>query len=150
MKFRENGFVTSEERSRLMAKIKAKDTKPEWLLRRALWTLGLRYRIHNKKLPGTPDITIKKYKLAIFVDGSFWHGHNWHERKPKLKNNKEYWIDKIERNRQRDVANTALLQSKGYKVFRFWDFEVEKNIGICIRAVLEYIDFRKHHSFYGE
>lgn len=146
----EEGYKTSAQRSYNMSKIRSKNTKPELFLRKTLWSLGVRYRLHAKKLPGRPDIVIKKYKLAIFVDGEFWHGYNWDQRKADLKNNREFWINKIERNRKRDRENNTLLHNQGYKVFRFWDFEIEKNIGMCLKAILDYIDFKKHHSFVGE
>src|ERR1700756_5196002 len=97
-----NGFYTSLERSILMSKIKGKNTSPELMLRKVLWNSGLRYRLHNKKLPGNPDISMKKYKIAIFIDGEFWHGYNWEEKKTKIKTNRDFWIPKIERNMQRD------------------------------------------------
>ncbi|MNK42091.1 Very short patch repair protein [compost metagenome] len=75
------GFHTTQQRSRLMAKIRGKDTKAELLLRRGLWAKGIRFRIHVKNMPGRPDIVSNKYRLAIFVDGAFWHGYQWHKKK---------------------------------------------------------------------
>ena len=75
------GFTTTKQRSETMSKIKGKNTKPELMLRRELWEKGYRYRINNRKLPGKPDISIQKYKLAVFIDGEFWHGYNWEEKK---------------------------------------------------------------------
>lgn len=112
----ENGFYTTPQRSKLMAKIKSKNTKPEILFRKELWKAGLRYRKHNKKLPGNPDIVNKKYKLVIFVDGEFWHGHNCSEKKEKIKTNREFWIPKIERNIQRDNENNRKFRLQSFSL----------------------------------
>ena len=130
-----NGFETTEQRSILMSKIRSRNTKPELLLRKELWKLGYRYRIHTTKLPGNPDITFKGKKLAIFVDGAFWHGHNWEEKKFKINSNIEYWTKKIERNIERDNQNQLKLMQLGFTVLRFWDFEVKKNLSDCIKQI---------------
>ena len=135
-----NGFYTTKARSELMSKIRSKETKPEKKLRKVLWSLGLRYRKNLKKIYGTPDIVISKYKLVIFIDGEFWHGYNWEEKKDRIKSNREFWIPKIERNMQRDRTNNHLLAQQGWKVFRFWDKEIKKNFGKCLYQILEYID----------
>ena len=132
---KENGFETTPERSRLMSKIKGKDTKPEILLRKALWAAGMRYRLYNKSLPGNPDIVFKKYKLVIFIDGEFWHGFEWEKKRKKIKTNRDFWIAKIERNMQRDRANNLKLQAMGFKVLRFWEKQVKKQMTICIDAI---------------
>ncbi len=136
----EQSRYTPEQRSRLMAKIRSTDTKPELKLRRALWALGYRYRKDVKGLPGKPDIAIKKYKVAIFVDGEFWHGYNWEEKKPKIKRNREYWIPKIERNMQRDRQNTRKLQEAGWTVFRFWEHKLKKEFSTCLEAVISELE----------
>jgi DNA mismatch endonuclease (patch repair protein) len=130
---------SSEIASRTMSSIKAKNTKPEIKLRKALWAIGLRYRLHAKKLPGNPDILLKKYKLAIFVDGEFWHGKDWETRKFKIKSNPEFWINKIERNIQRDRETDAKLSLLGYKIIRFWSLDIEKQLDICINTIKEHI-----------
>jgi len=141
LKFKEEyGFYTTKARSELMKKIRSKDTKPELKLRKTLWSLGLRYRINDSTLPGKPDISMKKYKLAIFIDGEFWHGYEWEEKKQKIKKNREYWIPKIERNILNDNDNNAQLRYMGYKIFRFWSQEINKNVGTCLMQVLEYVD----------
>ena len=109
----ENGFYTTKQRSFMMSRIKGKDTKPEKLLKKALWHTGLHHRSNKRKLPGKPDLTFIKYKLVIFVDGAFWHGHNWPERKQAIKSNRAFWIPKIERNIQRDHEINALYPQKG-------------------------------------
>ena len=97
--------MTPKQRSQTMSHIKGKNTSIEILLRKSLWHRGIRYRKNYKKLPGTPDIAITKYKIAIFCDSEFFHGHNWEIKKQKLGNNREYWIKKIERNMARDREN---------------------------------------------
>lgn len=134
-----NGFYTTPKRSVIMSSIRGKDTKPEIRLRKALWDLGIKYRKNHPNLPGKPDIVSKKYKLVIFIDGKFWHGYNWKVQKDKIHSNRDFWIPKIERNMQRDRENTETLQAMGYRVFRFWDFEVNKELGWCIKAVLDYL-----------
>lgn len=126
-----------------MSKIRGKNTKPELLFRKALWKEGLRYRVDSKQLPGRPDVSIKKYKLAIFIDGEFWHGYNWDERKAKLKSNRDFWIPKIERNMQRDREVNQQLREMDFTVFRFWVHEVKDNLKTCINDVMMYLDLEK-------
>ena len=140
-----NGFYTTKARSQLMSKIRSKETKPEIKLRKALWNLGLRYRKNVKKLPGTPDIVISKFRLIIFVDGEFWHGYNWEKKKLELKTNRGFWIPKIERNIQRDKSINKKLKEMGWHVIRFWDSQINKEFGQCLFSILEYIDdFEKY------
>ncbi|HEX9826887.1 MAG TPA: very short patch repair endonuclease [Flavobacteriaceae bacterium] len=134
-----SGFYTTKKRSKIMSKIRSKNTKPELLFRKALWKEGVRYRVDSKKLPGKPDVSIQKYKLAIFIDGEFWHGYNWDERKDKIKNNRGFWIPKIERNMQRDREVNRQLNTMGYTVFRFWEKEIKSELNKCINDVLVYI-----------
>ena len=122
-----------------MGKIRGKNTKPELAFRKALWAAGYRYRIDYKKLIGKPDIALNKYKTVIFIDGEFWHGHNWEERKQKIKTNREFWIPKIERNIQRDHEVNTELKRLGYTVFRFWARDVKKNLDDCLNRVLEHL-----------
>lgn len=136
----ESGFYTTPERSKIMGKIRGKNTKPELAFRKALWQAGYRYRIDYKKLVGKPDIALKKYKTVIFIDGEFWHGYNWEERKHKIKTNREFWIPKIERNIQRDEEVNTALREKGYKVFRFWETKVKKDLEACLEEVLAHLE----------
>ncbi len=135
----ENGFYTTAKRSFNMSKIRSKGTKPEKLLKKALWHAGIRYKTPKKDLPGKPDISLKKYKLVIFVDGSFWHGYDWENRKHAIKSNLEFWIAKIERNMQRDQEVNSYYQSKGWTVLRFWDFEVKGELGACLKSIIDSI-----------
>lgn len=135
-----NGFYTTKVRSELMSKIRSKETKSEKQLRKVLWDLGIRYRKNVKILSGKPDIVISRYKFVIFIDGEFWHGYNWEEKKQKIKSNRGFWIPKIERNMQRDAFNNQILTEQGWKVFRFWDSQIKKEFGQCLLQILKYID----------
>lgn len=135
----EMDVMTKEQRSRNMSHIKGKDTKIELVLRKALWHKGIRYRKNYKDLPGKPDIVLTKYKIAIFCDGEFFYGKDWDKLKVRLgkSNNGEYWIRKIERNRERDYENEKRLMFLGYKVLRFWGKDILKNTDECVRTVEE-------------
>lgn len=139
----ESGFYTTKKRSKMMGKIRGTNTKPEILFRKALWKKNVRFRVNSKNLPGKPDISIKKYRLAIFVDGEFWHGYNWKERKTTIKSNREFWIPKINRNIQRDREVNLQLQDSGYTVFRFWSNEIKEDLDKCVNDILIYIDTYK-------
>ncbi|TCD10496.1 very short patch repair endonuclease [Pedobacter frigidisoli] len=134
------GFYTTVQRSRTMSKIKGKNSIPELKLRKALWAKNVRFRIHPKGFQGKPDLIINKYRLAIFVDGDFWHGYEWEERKSSLKKNTGFWIPKIERNMQRDRQINEVLSAKGYTVMRFWEHQVKENLAKCVNQVLLYIE----------
>ncbi|PWS33129.1 very short patch repair endonuclease [Pedobacter paludis] len=137
------GFYTTEQRSKNMANIRSKNSVPELKLRRALWAQHIRFRLHPKTVPGKPDLVINKYKLAIFVDGDFWHGYNWEKRRQDLKKNTGFWIPKIERNMQRDRHVNERLNLMGYTVMRFWEHEIKHNIGACVNQVLLYLEAAK-------
>lgn len=134
---------TTPQRSQTMRRIRSKDTKAEVRLRRALWQRGYRYRKNVRDLPGSPDIAIKKYKLAVFVDGEFWHGYRWAEKRDTIKSNRAYWIPKIERNMQRDRQNTRLLQEKGWTVLRFWERRLKKEFDLCLSIVIDAIEQKR-------
>ncbi|MCB0461300.1 MAG: very short patch repair endonuclease [Flavobacteriaceae bacterium] len=134
-----SGFYTTKKRSKIMSKIRGKNTKPELLFRKALWAKGVRYRVNSKQLPGKPDISIKKYKLAIFIDGEFWHGYNWDEKRNTIKSNRGFWTPKIERNMQRDKEVNQQLHDLGFTVFRFWETEIKTDLDKCINDVLVFI-----------
>ena len=107
-----------------MAAIKGKDTKPEILVRKFLFSKGLRYRLNNRKLPGSPDIVLKKYKTVIFVDGCFWHGHEGCKYFRLPKSNTPFWETKITQNIERDKKTTQALIALGWKVIRIWECEL--------------------------
>lgn len=112
-------------RSMIMSKIRAKDTKPEIKLRKSLFALGFRYRIHVKTLPGTPDIVLKRYKTVIFVNGCFWHGHSCRKREHVAKSNIEFWDDKILKNRLRDIQKQLQLINMGWNIIIVWECQIK-------------------------
>ncbi len=138
------GFRTTKSRSMHMKKITSKDTKPEITFRKALWAQSVRYRKNYAKIPGKPDMAITKYKIAIFIDGTFWHGYNWREKKGKIRSNREYWIKKIERNMERDQFINIQLNKMGWLVLRFWDFEVKKDLPLCVDKTMAALKERKN------
>lgn len=111
-------------RSRNMSAIKGKDTKPEVWLRKELFKRGFRYRLHRKDLPGKPDIVLPKYKAVIFVQGCFWHGHSGCPMFKMPATRTEFWLDKITKNKERDVKNIDFLESNGWKVLEVWECTV--------------------------
>ena len=115
-----------EKRSLNMAAIKGKDTKPEMIVRKYLFSKGLRYRVHMKKLNGSPDIVLPKYKTVIFVNGCFWHGHDGCKYSHLPKSNEFFWEQKIRRNKARDIANEYVLHTEGWRVIRVWECEIKK------------------------
>lgn len=137
--------LTKEQRSRNMRHIKAKDTKIEVILRKALREKGYRYRKNYKGLPGKPDIVLTKYKIAIFCDSEFFHGKDWEVLKLRLKNsnNSEFWIRKISRNRERDDEINKRLLFEGWTVIRFWGNDIKKHTDECVRVIEETIFYLK-------
>lgn len=133
--------LTPEQRRKNMQHIRSKDTEIEVLLRKALWNKGYRYRKNYKKLPGSPDIVLTKYKIAIFCDGEFFHGKDWEVLKPRLEksNNSEFWIIKISQNIKRDDEINKRLLFEGWTVIRFWGDEIKKCTDECVKVVEEAI-----------
>ena len=118
-------IMTSEQRSRCMAAINGKDTKPELIVRKYLFSKGLRYRLQVRSLPGSPDIVLPKYKTAIFVDGCFWHGHEGCRYFRLPKSNVEFWQEKITRNIERDRRIEVELIALGWRVIRVWECDIK-------------------------
>ena len=114
--------MTREQRHRCMSRIRGRDTKPELVVRRWLWHQGFRYRLYVKSLPGRPDIVMRKWRTAIFVNGCFWHGHECQRHRPAT--NAQFWQDKITRNRERDERNQAMLQAAGWHVIVVWECQL--------------------------
>ena len=135
-----DGEVT-EKSHKNMSKIRGKDTSIEVALCKALWAKGYRYRKNYKKLPGSPDIVLTKYQIAIFCDGEFFHGKDLHILKPRLEKGKnpDYWVKKIERNIQRDKEKDNLLNYMGWTVIHFWGKDILKNTDECLRVIEETI-----------
>jgi len=122
---------TPDQRRKNMQAVKNKDSQIELLLRKELWSRGLRYRKNVNRIYGKPDIVFIGKKIAVFCDSEFWHGYNWEERKKDFKSHQEFWIPKIERNMERDAEVTAKLESEGWTVLRFWGNEIKKNTAQC-------------------
>ena len=123
--------MTPEQRHRTMKAIKSKDTSIELLLRKELWSRGIRYRKNSNLVTGHPDIVFIRKKIAVFCDSEFWHGYDWENRKNKIHSNREYWIPKIERNIQRDGEVNEILKKDGWTVIRFWGEEIKKDVKGC-------------------
>lgn len=118
-----------EQRSYNMQQIKAKNTKPEMLVRRFLHSKGYRYKLHDKKLPGKPDIVLPKYKTVIFIHGCFWHGHINCKYFKLPKTRTEWWSKKIEANKQNDSKNSLSLKELGWKVIETWECQLKNTQG---------------------
>ena len=118
---------------------RARDTKAEMLLRRALWARGIRYRLHAPELPGKPDIILRKARIVVFVDGDFWHGRHWKQRRAKLArgSNAAYWIPKIEANIARDRRVTRALRKDGWIVLRFWETDLLDSVETSVTLIAQ-------------
>ncbi len=128
-------FKVSAVRSNLMRKIKSDKTSPEILLQKLLRNKGIKFKKYFCGLPGKPDIVILSKKVAIFVDGEFWHGYRWQEKKRKIKANRAYWLPKIEKNILRDKQNNKKLKKEGWKVLRFWQQQIIKDPQKCLTKI---------------
>lgn len=120
--------MTPEQRSRCMSHIRSRDTKPEMLVRKFLFSKGLRYRVNVRYLPGTPDLVFRKYKVVVFVNGCFWHGHEGCKYYRLPKSNVDFWQTKIERNIARDAATDSELQAQGWRIIRVWECELKSKV----------------------
>jgi DNA mismatch endonuclease Vsr len=138
--------LTKEQRRKNMQAVKAKGSKIEVALAKELWALGYRYRKNDKSVFGKPDLTMKRYKLAIFVDSEFWHGKDWNTRKYEFKSNQDFWIRKIQRNIERDKEVNKRLLKEGWKVLRFWGKDISKNLRSCTDKIIEVIDEIKREN----
>lgn len=119
-----------------MSRVRAKGTEIERIMGRALSLAGLvGYRKNVKRVTGTPDFCWKRHKAAVFCDSSFWHGYKWSKEKKKIKVRKDFWFKKIEDNQRRDKAVTTRLKQDGWKVFRFWDFEIKEDASACAHKI---------------
>ncbi len=128
-----------------MSHVKSRDTKPELIVRRYLYSRGYRYRKNLRSLPGTPDIVLKKYRVAIFIHGCFWHGHESHLRIPK--SNCEYWENKINRNRERDEENKERLRKLGWSVMTVWECQLRPEL--MEKTLLE-IEYHLNHNYLNQ
>ena len=124
---------TPEKRSAVMRRVKGRDTTPELKVRRALTALGVRYRLNRKDLPGSPDIVMAGRRLAIFVHGCFWHGHDCARGSRVPKANRDYWLAKVARNKSRDAAADAALTAKGWRVETIWECDLRDKPALTAR-----------------
>lgn len=127
---------------------RASNTAPELLLRRALTRLGLRYRLHSKELPGRPDVVFRRARVAVFVDGDFWHGRDWAKRRRRLteRTNASYWVEKIRTNRMRDRRQSAELRRLGWWVARLWETDVKKDPAGTAQSIFRIVKSRLQDS----
>jgi DNA mismatch endonuclease (patch repair protein) len=132
---------TEANRSAIMRSVKSKNTGPEMAIRRFVHSLGYRFRLHRKSLPGSPDIVFPRLKKVVFVNGCFWHGHKCARGDRTPKNNHDYWISKIARNRERDQLNRNQLQKQGWEVFIVWECQIKSpQVKEELKAFLESVD----------
>ena len=117
--------ITSTQRHAIMAVIHGKDTKPEMVVRRYLWGHGFRYRLNHPRLPGKPDIVMRKYRTCIFVNGCFWHGHEGCRYYTIPKTNTEFWVNKVKRNKERDLKVQYELAAMGWHSITIWECELK-------------------------
>ena len=120
-------ILTPTQRHKCMSRIRSKATKPEMAVRRWLWAHGYRYRLNVKSVPGKPDIVMRRYRTAIFVNGCFWHGHEGCSKFVMPKSNTDFWEAKIERNRERDRENYNILLQNGWQVIVLWECQLSKD-----------------------
>ncbi len=142
--------LTKEQRKKNMQAVKSKGSLIETLLAKKLWEKGYRYRKNNKTVYGKPDLTFKKYKIAVFVDGDFWHGRNWETKKFDHKSNQEFWHTKIEKNIRRDKKVNTHLAKDGWNVIRFWGSEIENELISCVQIIEQKINDSKRKMEFKE
>lgn len=132
--------MTKEQRSKNMSHIRSKDTSIELKVRKYLFSFGYRYRVNYKELPGKPDIVFTKKKIAIFIHGCYWHGHNCNSRYAHVsKSNTDYWNTKIQRNQERDKRNIEQLEKDGWKVIVLWECEIKDNFEEKSKYILSFL-----------
>ena len=150
--------LTPAQRHRCMSHIRSKDTKPELMVRRWLWQHGYRYRLNVKSLSGKPDIVMRKYRTAIFVNGCFWHGHNVEFSVESLEfkeddsqcckipqSNREFWVAKIRRNQERDQQNYQILQENGWQVIVVWECQLKVKL---LEATMRQVEVALQNKFH--
>lgn len=130
------------DRSEMMARVRAKDTAPELMVRKMLHSFGFRFRLHQKTLPGKPDIVLPKYSTVIFVNGCFWHSHTCKKGQTKPKSNADFWNQKINDNVERDCRNKAELHQLGWKVIEVWECQA-KNTELLTETLSELLVNKK-------
>lgn len=132
--------VDKKRRSEIMSSIRGQNTKPEMIVRKYLFSKGFRYRLHDKSLPGKPDIKLTKYNSLVFINGCFWHGHTDCKIYVMPKTNKKFWYSKIENNVERDKRNLELLKNLGWKIIVVWECEIKrKNRDLALQNLVDKI-----------
>ena len=142
---------SKEIRSKVMSKIRSKNTKPEVVLRKALFARGFRYRINYSKLPGSPDIVLPKYKTVVFVNGCFWHGHEGCKYATIPKTNTKYWVNKIEFNKARDKINAIDCVRLGWRVITVWECSIKRMTKLnnqIVNKILLIVKNKKSRIYY--
>ncbi|MFZ1830478.1 MAG: very short patch repair endonuclease [Candidatus Competibacteraceae bacterium] len=132
-------MTVDPERSRIMRAVKSRDTAPEMTVRRLVYSMGYRYRLHRKDLPGKPDLTFQSRRKVIFIHGCFWHGHDCKRGARVPKNNREYWETKIARNRERDSQHDEGLRREGWRILVVWECQIQEQTALIdlMRRFLE-------------
>ena len=125
-----------------MQRVKNKDSEIELSLRKALWSMGLRYRKNVKSVFGHPDIAFIGKKIAVFCDSEFWHGYDWERRKNDFKVRQDFWLPKIERNMERDREVNEKLEAEGWIVIRFWGKEIKSDVNACAEKIKKAVEER--------
>jgi DNA mismatch endonuclease (patch repair protein) len=140
-----------------MRRVRSLDTSPELQVRKALWARGLRYRLYAKNLPGKPDLVFRRERVAVFIDGDFWHGNQWRLRGLRSLeeqfhdvSNSEYWVRKISRNVIRDEDATARLEYDGWHVIRLWESDLKSDLAGCVERVARAVNERRQGGRVGE
>ena len=135
-------YLTPQQRHKNMAAIHNKNTKPEMIVRRGLWKRGFRYRLNHKRLPGHPDLVLRKYRTCIFVNGCFWHGHEGCSRVPST--NREFWEAKIRRNKERDIETQKTLAQMGWHCITVWECELKPKV---LEKTLDSLAYTLNHIY---
>lgn len=138
--------LTKDQRRKNMQAVKSKGSQIEKTLAKALFARGHRYRKNDRSVFGKPDLTFKRLKIAIFVDSEFWHGKDWDVRKLQHKTNKEFWLNKIQRNIERDNEVNLRLSEEGWSILRFWGKDIEKKLETCVSKIEQIIYERKNKN----
>ena len=134
--------LTPQQRHKTMAAIRGKNTKPEIIVRRGLWKRGFRYRLNHRRLPGHPDLVLRKYRTCIFVNGCFWHGHEGCSRVPST--NREFWEAKIRRNKERDIETQKTLAQMGWHCITVWECELKSKV---LEKTLDSLAYTLNHIY---
>lgn len=142
--------LTPQQRHHNMASIRSKSTNPEIIVRKGLWRKGFRYRLNDKRLPGHPDLVLRKYRTCIFINGCFWHGHEGCKFYTIPKTNREFWVAKVKRNKERDKEEQRKLAEMGWHSIVVWECELkpQKREGTLdsIAFTLNHIWLQDHHA----